>query len=115
MRASAKHAEIALMLANEIVEKVLHEDVQDNPALVVGVMAAIAQNFAAMTIREGLDDIASAIRESTMTERFAPLHQLCPETRRPACDGHRDGFQKRLENDCHIITGCCRPKRYSAS
>jgi hypothetical protein len=66
LRASAKHAEIALMLANEIVEKVLHEDVQDNPALVVGVMEAMAQNFAAMTIREGLDDIASAIRESTM-------------------------------------------------
>ena len=54
------------MLANEIVEKVLHEDVQDNPALVIGVMAALAENFAAMTIRDGLDDIASAIRESTM-------------------------------------------------
>jgi hypothetical protein len=66
LRASAKHAEIALMLANEIVEKVLHEDVHDNANLVVGVMAALAENFAAMTIRDALDDVASAIRESTM-------------------------------------------------
>jgi metal-dependent HD superfamily phosphatase/phosphodiesterase len=66
MRASAKHAEAALSLANDIVDRVLHEDVHDNPQLVVGVMIALAENFAALTIRGGLDDIASAIRESTM-------------------------------------------------
>ena len=61
MRASAKHAEAALSLANDIVDRVLHEDWHDNPQMVVGVMMAMAETYTALTIREGFEELVEAL------------------------------------------------------
>jgi hypothetical protein len=66
MREAAKEAETALRLANEIVERILHEGVHDNPTVITAVMLALTQNFNAISIRDALDDVASAVRESTL-------------------------------------------------
>jgi hypothetical protein len=66
MREAAKEAETALRLANEIVERILHEGVHDNPTVIAAVMLALTQNFNAISIRDALDDVASAVRESTL-------------------------------------------------
>jgi hypothetical protein len=61
MQAAAKQAEAALILANDIVDRVLHEDWHDNPRMVVGVMTAMAQIHTANAITKGFEGIASAI------------------------------------------------------
>ena len=66
MQAAARQAEASLRLAAEIVERILHEDIHDNPQLIVGVMMAMAENYTALSTREGLDDVAAAIREAVM-------------------------------------------------
>ena len=43
MREAAKEAETALRLANEIVERILHEDIHDNPTVITAVMLALTQ------------------------------------------------------------------------
>jgi hypothetical protein len=66
MKEAAKEAETAMRLANEICERIFHEDRDDNQQLVLGVMTAVTQSFNAICIREAMSDVASAIRESTM-------------------------------------------------
>jgi hypothetical protein len=62
MKAAAKQAEAALILANDIVDRVLHEDWHDNPQMVVGVMMAMAETYTALTIREGFDEVVEALK-----------------------------------------------------
>jgi hypothetical protein len=64
MREAAKEAETALRLANEICGRIRHEDIDDNQQLVMGVMLAITQSYNAISIRDAIDDVASAIREN---------------------------------------------------
>jgi hypothetical protein len=66
MREAAKEVEAALFLASEIVDRITHEGIHDNPQLIASVMLAIGANFNARSIIADLDDIASAIRESVM-------------------------------------------------
>ena len=67
VKLAATHTEAVLKMANDIVGRVMHEDFHDNPQMVIGVMLAMMlENSVGLAIREGLDDIASAIREGSM-------------------------------------------------
>lgn len=66
MQAAAKQAEAALRLAGEIVERILHEDIHDNPQLVIGMMMAMTQAYTAVSIREAADKLI----EQRKSERY---------------------------------------------
>jgi hypothetical protein len=66
MQAAARQAEASLRLAADIVERIMHEDIHENPQLIIGVMMAMAETHTAQTIREGFEGLV----EQRKTERY---------------------------------------------